>query len=180
MGLCAERGKSDVSVSGTDNPTAAATADLSVLAVPHGVQQATLDDIAPGLQGKILVLATVPLVPPRVARVQLPPQGAAAVEAQCQLSDSVQVVSALQNVAAAHLLAEGPVPCDVLVTGNSVDARETVIGLLRDAGLSGIHAGPIENSAAAEAMTSLLISINKRYKCHSGIRVTGIPGRDIP
>ena len=72
----------------------------------------------------------------------------------------------------------GTLECDVLVAGNDVDARETVIGLVADAGLKGWHAGPLANSAAAEALTSILITINRRYKIAggSGIRITGEPG----
>jgi predicted dinucleotide-binding enzyme len=64
----------------------------------------------------------------------------------------------------------------VLVCGDDADARATVIGLARDAGLRAYHAGPSRNSGAAEALTSLLIAINMRYKvAGSGVRITGIP-----
>ena len=65
--------------------------------------------------------------------------------------------------------------CDVLVSGDSEEAREEVIKLSEAAGMRGIHAGPLANSAAAEALTSILISINRRYKVEgAGIRITGI------
>jgi len=68
------------------------------------------------------------------------------------------------------------VDCDVLVCGDNVAAREIVIGLASDIGLRAFHAGPIVNSAAAEALTSILIAINMRYKvASSGIRITGVP-----
>jgi hypothetical protein len=64
----------------------------------------------------------------------------------------------------------------VLVCGNDVPARETVVALVADLGLRGIHAGTIANSAATEALTSVLIAINRRYKVPSaGIRITGLP-----
>jgi hypothetical protein len=118
----------------------------------------------------------VPLVPPKVARVQLPEGGSAVAAIQRLLGESVKVVSAFQNVSA-HLLQDPahPVECDVLVCGDDIQARETVIKLSVDIGLRAVHAGPIVNSAAAEALTSILISINSRYKVNgAGIRITGL------
>ena len=64
----------------------------------------------------------------------------------------------------------------MLVCSDDTEARETVVELARDAGLRAWHAGPLANSVAAEALTSVLIAINKRYKVPaSGIRITGIP-----
>jgi NADPH-dependent F420 reductase len=119
----------------------------------------------------------VPLVPPKVARVQLPGDGSAVAAIQRALGEGVSVISAFQNVSAHHLkdLAHN-VDCDVLVCGDDPAAREIVIGLAADMGLRGIHAGPIVNSAAAEALTSILITINMRYKVPgAGIRITGLP-----
>jgi NADPH-dependent F420 reductase len=129
------------------------------------------------LAGKILVDVTVPLVAPKFDRVQLPAAGSAAVALQRKLGDGVKVVSAFQNVAAAHLMdISHAIECDVLVCGDDAAAREIVIGLARDAGLKAWHAGALVNSAAAEALTSVLIAINKRYKIRgSGIRITGVP-----
>lgn len=82
------------------------------------------------------------------------------------------MVSAFQNVAAHHLQEGHGLDCDVLVSGNSKEARETVIELVRAVGMRGFHAGPIAN-AAAEALTSVIININRAHKCHAGIRITG-------
>jgi NADPH-dependent F420 reductase len=128
------------------------------------------------LDGKILIDTTVPLVPPKVARVQLPEGGSAVAAIQALLGESVKVVSAFQNVPA-HLLQDlnHEVECDVLVCGDDVQARETVIKLITDIGLRALHAGPIANSAATEALTSVLISINSRYKVQgAGIRITRV------
>ena len=78
---------------------------------------------------------------------------------------------------AAHLMdISHAIECDVLVCGDDAAAREIVIGLARDAGLNAWHAGALANSAAAEALASVLIAINKRYKIRgSGIRITGVP-----
>ncbi len=160
-----------------DNRSAARVAQIVVLTVPFGAQRATVEEVRDALAGKILVDATVPLVPPKVSRVQLPPGGSAVAAIQELLGDSVRVVSAFQNVSSHHLKDPArTIDCDVLVCGNEAAARETVIGLARDIQLRGYHAGTIANSAAVEALTSVLIAINVRYKVPgAGIRVTGVP-----
>jgi NADPH-dependent F420 reductase len=166
-------------VRGCGNLEAAAAGGIVVLAVPFGNHHSSLLEIQPVLAGKILVDTTVPLVPPRVARVQLPPEGCAALAAQQLLGDAVTVVSAFQNVSADSLHTDAALDCDVLVAGNKAEAREAVIGLARQAGLRAWHAGSLENSAAAEALTSVLIFMNKRYGgVHTGIRITGIGDSD--
>jgi hypothetical protein len=162
-------------VSGRDMAGAAAAAQIVVLSVPYAVHAATLAAIKDWVQGKLVVDVTVPLVPPRVARVQLPPEGSAAVAAQAALGPGVKVVSAFQNVAAHLLEADGPVDCDVLVCGDDKDAREEVVALARAAGMRAFHAGSLANSAAAEALTSVLVFINGRYRTTAGIRLTGLP-----
>lgn len=162
-------------ISGLENAAAAAAADIVVLTVPYANHEPMLKAVRDGAQGKILVDATVPLVPPKVARVQLPAGGSAAKEAQAFLGDGVQVVSAFQNVAADLLQDEASrIDCDVLVCGNKREAREAVVKLAEAAGLKAWHAGPIDNSAAAEALTSVLIFINRNGGVgHAGIRITG-------
>jgi len=86
--------------SGASNWDAAEMASIVVLTVPHAAQRSTVEEVQDSLRGKILVDATVPLVPPRVARVQLPPEGSAVAAIQNFLGDSVRVVSAFQNVSA--------------------------------------------------------------------------------
>ena len=157
-----------------ENADAAAEGDIVVLTVPAEHQISTLETVQSGLLGKILIDVTVPLVPPRVGTVQLPPEGSAGKRAQDFLGDDVQVVTAFQNVAA-HLLKEDvTIECDVLVAGNKRSARDKVIQLAQQAGMTGWHAGPIENSAAAEALTSVLIQINRRHDiAHSGLQIVG-------
>ena len=163
-------------VQGMTNVDAATAGDIIVLTVKFSHQAATLTELRDAVQGKIVVDTTVPLVPPKVARVQLPAEGCAAVITQGLLGPDVRVVSAFQNVAAASLASDAPPECDVLVTGNDPDARETVIELAAAAGFKGWHAGSLENSAAVEALTSLLIFMNKKYASdHIGIRITGLP-----
>jgi len=164
-------------VRGMDNLSAANAADIVILTVPYAAQKSTITDVAAALDGKILVDVTVPLVPPKVNRVQLPADGSAVEAMQRLLGPSVRVVSAFQNVPAHHLKdLHHTVECDVLVTGDDIAARETVITLAKAVGLRGLHAGPLCNSVVAEALTSVLISINQRYKIPgSGIRITGLP-----
>ena len=159
-----------------ENPDAARAGDIVVLTVPAAHQLSTLARVKDVLKGKILVDATVPLIPPKVGTVQLPPEGSAGKRAQDFLGDDVLVVSAFQNVAADLMKTDVAIECDVLVSGNKKRARDRVIQLAKAAGMQAWHAGPINNAAAAEALTSILIQINKRYPiAHSGIKIVGGP-----
>ena len=172
--VLAERGIAHPAISGADNVATAQQGDVVFVTVPFGADLTTLERIRDAVQGKVVVDVTVPLVPPKVARVQLPAEGSAGQIAQALMGEAVHVVSASQNVAAAHLQADMEIPCDVLVTGNDKPARQTVIDLIESMGMRGFHAGLINNAAAAEALTSILININKQYKTHAGLRLTGI------
>jgi NADPH-dependent F420 reductase len=163
-------------VKGMENPQAAKLADIVVLTVPFTAHKDMLESIKAEVQGKIFVDVTVPLVPPKVTKVQMPPEGSAAQQAQTLLGENVRVVAAFQNISYENLLSGVPVDCDVMVTGNDKVARLEIISLVSDAGLFGLDAGPIENSVVVEGMTSILIGINKQFGVHaSGIRITGIP-----
>lgn len=170
----------EIGAEGMDNRSAADACDIAVLTVPYAAQRGTLAELREALQGKIVVDVTVPLVPPKVMRVQLPEEGCAALIAQEVLGDGVRVVSAFQNVSAGHLRDPGHIiDCDVLITGDDPEARNEVVKLAEAAGLNGIEAGPLDNAVAAEAMTSLLIWINRKYKSPgAGIRITAIPETD--
>ena len=163
--------------SGAGLTEAAAAGDIVLLTVPYAAQLATLALVRDALQGKILVDVTVPLVSPKVARVQLPAQGSAVVAGQELLGEGVHVVSAFQNVSHERLEALGrPVGCDVLVCGDSKEARETVVALAAAIGIAAYHAGGLANSAAAEALTSVMIFMNRHYKAQgAGIAVIGMP-----
>jgi NADPH-dependent F420 reductase len=158
------------------NDEAALLGDIACLTVPFAHQSETLQAVKENLKNKILIDATVPLVPPKVMRVQLPKEGGcAAMIAQTILGEEVRVVSAFQNISAELLQSSHPINCDVLVCGDKREDRDTVINLIEDMGLKGWHAGPLCNSAAAEALTSVLIAINKNHAIsHSGITVTGV------
>ncbi len=163
------------SVVGMSNPEAAQQANIAVLTVPYAAHRSTLESVKDVLQGKLLIDTTVPLVPPKVSKVQMPPAGSAAQEAKEIVGDGVEVVSAFQNVSFKHLLGEANVECDVLVTGSSKNARLEALKLVEAAGLTGWDAGPIENSVIAEGLTSVLIYINKQYgSTYAGIKITGV------
>lgn len=161
-------------LSGMANADAAAGAEIVMVTVPFSAQAATIKEIKPYVSGKIVVDTTVPLVPPKVMRVQLPKEGSAAMCAHAILGADVRLVAGFHNVAAHKLAQPGNVDCDILVFGDDKEARSQVVELANAIGLRGIHAGPLVNSAAAEAMTSLLIFINKVYGTDgAGIRITG-------
>ena len=162
----------------TGNAQAAASADIVILTVPYAAQEATVQDMRAALDGKILIDATAPLIPPKVGNVQLPLGGSAVARIQGMLGDKVRVVSAFQNVAAHKLRQlEADVQCDVLVCGDDAEARSVARDLIMRMGLRALDAGPICNSAAAEALTSLLIFLNRKYKVTgAGIRITGLEG----
>ena len=162
-------------VTGLGNAQAAAAGDIVFVTVPFAAHGPTLAEIAPHVAGKIVVDTTVPLVPPKVMRVQLPAEGSAAVMAQLLLGESVTVVSSFHNVAAHKLATDADVGCDVLVFGDDKSAREKIVELIARAGLRGLHGGALVNSAAAEALTSVLIFLNKTYGIDgAGIRITGV------
>jgi NADPH-dependent F420 reductase len=163
-------------VTGLVNEEAVEAGDIAVLTVPYSAHQVTLTGLKEQLQGKILVDVTVPLAPPRVSQVKIPPGGSAGQEAQAILGPGVRVVSAFQNVGAAHLEdIHHPIDCDVLVCGDDKEAKAEAIALAEAAGTRGIDAGPLQNAVIAEGLTAVLIGINIRYKVKgAGIKITGI------
>lgn len=160
---------------GTDNFAAARDKDIVIVTVPYSAHASTLEQIREHLGGAIVVDATVPLVPPKVMRVQLPQAGSAAAEARDQLGPDVRLVTAFHSVAAHKLILDEPIDCDVLVFSDDVEARGIVIDLCEDMGLRGLAGGALINSTAAEALTSILIYLNKTYSADgAGIRFTGL------
>ena len=162
-------------VSGAANEDAATGKDIVIVAVPYASQETTLKQIRDHVGSAIVVDTTVPLVPPKVMRVQLPAAGSAALEAREHLGPDVRFVTAFHNVAAHVLDTDAKVECDVLVFSDDVEARNTIVSLVGDMDLRGLSGGALANSAAAEALTSLLIYMNKTYKADgAGIRFTGL------
>jgi len=162
------------SVVGTTNQEAAGQANIVVVTVPYSGHRELLENVREALNGKLVIDTTVPLVPPKVSKVQMPPAGSAAQEAKEILGENVEVVAAFQNVSYEYLLGDEDIACDVLVTGSSKKARQEALTLVEAAGLVGWDAGPIENSVVVEGLTSVLININKQYgSTHAGIKITG-------
>lgn len=165
-----------VGVRGDDNRAAAQAAGIVVLCVPYSHHDMILDEIKPVMEGKILIDAVVPLVPPKVSVVQLPASGSPALVAQRMLGPGVHVASAFHNVGAKKLHSGEKADCDVLVFSDDVAVREQVIALANIVATRGVDGGALANTVAAEALTSVLIAINRRYKVPgAGIRITGLP-----
>lgn len=162
-------------VKALENNMAAEEGDLVVLTVPFEFHVPMLQQIKDKIHGKILIDVTVPLVPPKVTKVQMPPTGSAGLEAKSIVDASTEVVTAFQNISYERLLSSEDIGCDVLVCGTSKDARRSVIELIEKAQMVGYDAGPIENSVVVEGLTSILIGINKEYGVKTaGIKVVGI------
>jgi NADPH-dependent F420 reductase len=164
-------------IEGADNLAAARAADVVVVTVPYGAHAETLRAIRPAVDGKVLVDVTVPLRPPKVSRVQLLAGRAAALEAQELLGPGTPVAAALHHVSHAHLAdPSAAIRCDVLVAADDERARTTTLALVRDLGLRGLDAGPLDNAVALESLTPVLIHLNKRYKSPgAGIVFTELP-----
>lgn len=139
-------------------------ADLVIVTVPFAAQKAKLAAIASHVAGKSVVDTTVPLVPSNVMRVQLLSEGSAAQRATELLGNGPKLISGFHNVATHKLITDEEIACDILVLGADREAREEVIKLADIMGPRGIHAGALCNSAAAEAMTSILIFFNRTYR----------------
>lgn len=163
------------SITGVANHDAARQGDIVVLSVPYSAHRATLESVKDVIKGKLLIDVTVPLMPPRVSKVQMPPDGSATQEASKILGPDVDVCAAFQNISHKHLLDDNDISCDVFVTGTSEAARAETLRLVEAAGLTGWDAGPLENSVVVEGLTSVLIGINRKYgSTHAGIKITGV------
>lgn len=165
------------SVRGMTNAQAAAEADLVVVAVPFEGHAALLSDVAKELAGKIVVDCVNPLgFDERGAFALEVPEGSAAEQAAALLPDST-VVAAFHHVSAVLLLDPevDTLDTDVLVLGDQREATDQVQALVADIrGMRGVYAGRLRNARQVEALTANLISINRRYKAHAGLRVTDV------
>jgi hypothetical protein len=161
-------------VEGLENSKAAEACDIAVLTVPYSAQQATLRELKKHLTGKMLVTTVAPIDREHLYSVNVSPEGSAAEQAQQLLGDEVAVVAAFQNVSHAHLNHDGPVPCDVLICGDSEAAKEQVLHMVSAAGLVGWDAGSLKNAVVVEGLTTIFMWINKHYEMKSaGLRITG-------
>jgi 8-hydroxy-5-deazaflavin:NADPH oxidoreductase len=165
------------SISGGDNEETARQADLVVVAVPYEGHADLLRGLAAPLAGKIVVDAVNPLGFDKQGAYALDvPEGSAAQQAAALLPDS-RVTAAFHHVSAPLLLDLGVprVELDVLVLGDDREATEAVQALAElIPGARGIYAGRLRNAHQVEALTANIISINRRYKAHAGLRVTDV------
>lgn len=160
-------------IEGNQNADAARQADISVLTVVQSAHQPALESLKVALQGKILVDATARVQPPKFTPPEQPSAGRIAQEI---LGSEVRVVTAYQNVPSSALKKNlnQPVEADVIVCADDVEAAKAVIELTEDAGMGAYYAGGLDNAIVVEGLTSLLISMNKYYRGHGAIRITGI------
>jgi len=162
-------------LAGDLNEKAVASCDVAVLTIPYAFHAEILNSMKPYLKGKYLLDVSVPLVPPKVSMVHIPEKGSAALEAQSILGEDVKVISAFQNISFELLLSDKNIECDVMVCGLDKESRSIGLQLVKDAGLRGWDAGPLENSIVPEGLTSILIRINKQFGIHdAGVRITGV------
>lgn len=160
---------------GASNLQAAAIADIIMLTIPFDCQDGIVEAIRPNLGGKLVLSSVVPLSAAAAERASYAGGVCAATDLQRRLGADVRVASAFHNVPARALDGLAPLDCDVLVFGDHLADRQAVIGLVDAAGMRGIHGGPLVNSAAAEALTSVLIGIGRHYKAdRPSIRITGL------
>ncbi len=174
--LNAKQGDVKGQITGAGNVEATAAADeIVILAVPFSAHNATLEAIREPLAGKILVDIVVPLADGDPKAVDMPAEGSATEAAQALLGDEIPVVGALHNVSAATLNHLGhAINCDILVCGNSLEAKEKVIDLIAALDVKAYNAGPAVNARCIEAITPILIRLNISKKVpftHAGIKV---------
>ncbi len=167
-------GAADITGLGNDDAVDAAD-ELVILAVPWSGHNKTLQAIKDRLAGKILVDIVVPLSENDPKKVDMPPEGSATEAAQAIVGPDVPVIGALHNVSA-HTLntLDWDINCDVLVCGNSLDARKKVIDLVRKLGVEAYNAGDAQSARCIEAITPILIRINISKAVpfsHAGIRI---------
>jgi hypothetical protein len=174
--LSAQLGADAAAITGHSNEDAVAAADrLVILSVPYAGHNATLEQIKGGLTGKILVDIVVPLAPNDPKIVEMPPEGSATEAAQAILGDDIPVIGALHNVSAATLNnLDWDINCDILVCGNSLDARKEVMALVKKLGVEAYNAGGASAARCIEAITPILIRINISKQVpftHAGIKI---------
>ena len=164
-------------VEGLANEDCARTADIVIVAVPWDGHAALLESLREVLAGKVVVDCVNPLGFDKQGAFALQvPEGSAAQQAAGILADS-RVVAAFHHISAVLLLDEtvDTIDTDVLVLGDDREATDQVQALAgRIAGIRGIYGGRLRNAGQVEAMTANLISMNRRYKVHAGIRVTDV------
>jgi NADPH-dependent F420 reductase len=163
-------------VRGGTNEDAASSGSVVVLAVPYDGHLPTVTSLAPLLDGKVVVDCVNPMAFDKAGAVPVDVREGSAAEQTAALVPGARVVSAFHDVSARRLFGtNSSVNTDILVCGDDADAKTLVIGLATQVpGMRGIDAGPLRLSRELEALTTVLLAINKRYKTHAGVRITGV------
>lgn len=166
----------EMDVRGGANEAAAAFGPVVVLAVPYDGHRDTVTALAPVLDGKIVVDCVNPMIFDKAGALPVDVREGSAAEQTAALVPGARVVSAFHDVSARRLFGTNTsVNTDILVCGDDVEAKTLVIGLATQVpGMRGIDAGPLRLSRELEALTTVLLAINKRYKTHAGVRITGV------
>lgn len=162
---------------GADNLSAAERADVVLVAVPYDGHAALLAEVAPALAGKIVIDCVNPLGFDKQGAFPLPvAEGSAAQQAAAILPES-RVVAAFHHISAVLLQdLDHELDIDILVLADDREAADQVIALADlIPGMRGVFAGRLRNACQVEALTANLISINRRYKVHAGVRITDLP-----
>lgn len=164
-------------VSGASNNDCVQQSDVVIVAVPWDGHAKTLQDLADSLRGKIVVDCVNPLGFDKQGAFALDVvEGSAAQQAATLLPEST-VVAAFHHISAVTLLDESidSIETDVMVLGDNRSATDLIQSLVdRIPGMRGVYAGRLRNARQVEALTANLISVNRRYKAHAGIRITDI------
>jgi NADPH-dependent F420 reductase len=164
-------------VTGADNAGCASASDVLVVAVPYDGHRDLLVSLAGVLEGKVVIDCVNPLGFDKQGAFALAvEEGSAAQQAAAVLPQS-RIVGAFHHVSAVLLLDESidTLDTDVLVVGDDRGATDVAQALAaRIPGMRGIYAGRLRNAGQVEAMTANLISMNRRYKAHAGLRVTDV------
>lgn len=166
----------ELDVRGAGNEEAAAAGDVVVLAVPYDGHRDTVTALAAHLAGKVVVDCVNPMLFDQAGAVPVDVREGSAAEQTAKLVPEARVVSAFHDVSARRLFGTNTsVNTDILVCGDDAEAKTLVIGLATQVpGMRGIDAGPLRLSRELEALTTVLLAINKRYKTHAGVRITGV------
>ena len=166
-----------VSITGAENAKAAAGTDITVLAVPFNGHDELVASLRDQLVGKIVISCVNPLGFDKNGPYGLEVEGGSAAEAAATLLPDSHVIGAFHHLSAVTLLADGGALTveDVLVVGDDAESKQVVMDLAESiVGSPGIDAGKLRLARQLEPLTAVLISINKRYKIHAGVAITGL------
>ncbi|MGE5215773.1 MAG: NADPH-dependent F420 reductase [Chloroflexota bacterium] len=157
---------------GKTNREAVKDADFVVIAVPYEGHAQMVSDLKGQLGGKIVIDTVVPL---NKVKPFVPAAGSALQEAQQIVGDEAPVIGALHNISAVDLGdVESPLG-DVLVCGDSAEAKLKVMEIIQRIGANAFDGGPASNAYVIEGLTGVIIHLNRKYKSkHGSIKITGI------